>query len=189
MKKICVFCGSAKGLRPGYSAAMSRMAQIMLERDLELIYGGGRVGLMGAIADAMLAQGGKVIGIIPQSIAHKEVAHPDLTELHVVKDMHERKALMAHLSDAFIAAPGGMGTLEETFEVWTWGQLGLHTKPLGVFNIDDYYTPLLTFLDHVHHEGFVSLRHRHLAVVDSDPAALLDKLNLFEHPGSVFSAP
>ena len=189
MRRVCVFCGSSKGVRPSYVLQMEQLALALVGRGLELVYGGGNIGLMGIVADTVLANGGKVIGIIPQSLLDAEVAHPDLTELHVVKDMHERKAMMAEYSDAFVAAPGGIGTLEEMFEIWTWGQLGLHTKPLGFYDIDGYFTPLLSFLDHMVDQGFVHDRHRQMAIRETDPAQLLDQLKDFKYPGSIFSAP
>jgi len=189
MRRVCVFCGSATGLNPAYETGMKDLAAALVQRNLGLIYGGGNIGLMGAIADAVLDLGGEVIGVIPESLVRSEIAHPNLHQLHVVAGMHERKALMAELADAFIAAPGGIGTLEELFEVWTWGQLGLHTKPLGFYDVENYYSPLMEFLDHVHTQGFVRERHRKMAVIHSDPIRLLDQLANFEHPGSVFSEP
>lgn len=152
------------------------MGAVLARRGLELVYGGGRVGLMGAIADAVLAEGGKVIGIIPEALVAKEVAHLGLTELRVVKTMHERKALMVELADAFIALPGGFGTLEEFCEVLTWAQLGLHRKPHGLLNVEGFYDPLLSFFDHSVAENFVRPAHRSLVLAEKDPDRLLDLL-------------
>ena len=189
MRRVCVFCGSSSGKDPAFTQHMQALGKAIALRNLELVYGGGNIGLMGIIADAVLAEGGKVIGVIPHSIFQKEVAHQNLTELHVVKNMHERKALMAELADGFIAAPGGIGTLEEMFEIWTWGQLGFHTKPFGFLNTDGFFTSLLSFLDHSTSQGFVMDRHRQMAMVHTNPNRLLDLLADFEHPGSVFSVP
>lgn len=189
MKRVCVFCGSTVGIRPAYVTQMELLARALVNRGLGLVYGGGNIGLMRVIADAVLELGGDVIGIIPESLLQAEVAHKDLTQLHVVGGMHERKAMMAEYSDAFIAAPGGIGTLEELFEIWTWGQLGFHSKPLGFFDIENYYSRLQSFLDHMVAEGFVRERHRTMMITDDDPFRLLDQLSRFEHPGSVFSAP
>ena len=157
-RTICVFCGSNLGIRPVYRAAAERLASLLLQRGIELIYGGGNVGLMGVLADTMLAQGGRVIGVIPQSLLAREVGHRGLTKLHVVSSMHERKALMADLSDAFLALPGGFGTFEEFCEIVTWSQLGIHQKPCGLLNVDGYYDPLLRLFDHAVGEGFLASR-------------------------------
>ena len=186
MRRVCVFCGSSAGSNPEYATHMTLLGKTLAERGLDLVYGGGSIGLMGVVADAVLAHGGKVIGVIPESIARVEVAHNRLTELMVVKDMHERKATMAQLSDGFIAAPGGIGTLEELFEIWTWAQLGLHHKPLGFFDVQDYYRPLHGFLDHMVQQGFVHHQHRNMAVVTDNPHHLLDQMTDFEHPGTIF---
>lgn len=187
MRRVCVFCGSGTGVRPAYADRVKLLAKTIVARNIGLVFGGGNIGLMSILAKSALAEGGEVIGVIPESLLMAEVAFKGLTQLHVVDGMHERKAMMAEYSDAFIAAPGGLGTLEELFEIWTWGQLGLHTKPLGFFDVENYYAPLLGFLDHMVDEGFLSRRHRDMAVIDSDPALLLDRLKAFEHPGSVFS--
>jgi len=189
MRRVCVFCGSGTGVRPTYKSGMKLLARALFDRGLGLVYGGGNVGLMGIVADEMLALGGEVIGVIPESLLRSEVAHKDLSQLHVVTGMHERKAMMADYADAFIAAPGGIGTLEELFEIWTWGQLGIHTKPLGFFDIEDYYAPLHDFLDHMVTEGFVRERHRTMVVMEKDPEKLLNLLAAFEHPGSIFTTP
>ena len=189
MRRVCVFCGSGMGVKQAYTDQMTVLAKTIVGRGLELVFGGGNVGLMGVLAKAVLAEGGKAIGIIPESLLLAEVAFQGLSELHVVDGMHERKAMMAEYSDAFIAAPGGIGTLEELFEIWTWGQLGFHSKPLGFFDIADYYAPLHDFLDHMVDEGFLLPRHRTMAVIEKDPGMLLDLLQSFQHPGSVFTAP
>ena len=173
---ICVFCGSSAGASPVYRKAATALGECLAERGIGLVYGGAQVGLMGAVADATLANGGTVIGVIPESLARVEIAHSSLTELRIVTTMHERKAEMAARSDAFIALPGGIGTLEELFEVWTWSQLGIHAKPVGLLNAGGYYDALLTFLDHMHAERFVRPQHRELLVTDDDPDGLIERL-------------
>lgn len=153
-----------------------------MEQELALVYGGGRVGLMGVVADEVLRRGGTAIGVIPRALRDREVGHTGLTELHVVETMHERKAMMADLADAFVALPGGLGTIEEIFEIWTWGQLGIHAKPIGFLNVADYYSPLMQFLDHAVTAGFVRPQHRDVAIVDTDPRALLARFTTFTPP-------
>ncbi len=182
MKRICVFCGSSMGNRPAYAQAAAALGRLLAGRGLGLVYGGGNVGLMGEMADAALAAGGEVIGVIPEALMQWEVGHLDLTQLHVVGSMHERKARMADLADAFIALPGGIGTMEELFEVWTWAQLGLHPKPLGFLDAEGYYDHLHAFLDHMAAEGFLRDRHRAMVAVDSDPARLLDAFARYAPP-------
>lgn len=182
MKRICVFCGSSQGSRPIYLEAAQNVGRTLAARKIDLVYGGGCVGLMGAMADAGLAQGGHVIGVIPESLVAKEVAHKGLPDLRVVKSMHERKALMAELSDAFIALPGGFGTYEEFCEVLTWGQLGLHRKPFGLLNVAGFYDPLLALFDHAVKEGFVHHIHRELVLVESNLEKLLSRLETFQPP-------
>ena len=177
---ICVFCGSSTGEHPAYRDAATALGRHLAERKIRLVYGGGAVGLMGIVADAALAAGGEVIGIIPESLKNAEVGHSGLTRLEVVDGMHARKARMAELSDAFIALPGGLGTLEELFEVWTWGQLGYHGKPLGLLEVNGFYEKLTGFLDHVVSEGFVRPHHRAMLQVDAKPDALLDALDAWE---------
>lgn len=160
LRSVCVFCGASPGASPVYQEAAVALGRHLAERGLTLVYGGGAVGLMGTVADAALAAGGEVIGIIPQSLQEAEIGHKGLTRLEVVDGMHARKARMAELADAFIALPGGLGTLEELFEVWTWGQLGYHAKPLGLLEVNGFYDPLLTFLDHLVDERFVRAEHR-----------------------------
>ncbi|MBD1912078.1 MULTISPECIES: TIGR00730 family Rossman fold protein [unclassified Leptolyngbya] len=182
MKRICVYCGSNFGDRPAYLQAAKELGIALADRDMTLVYGGGRVGLMGAIADATLAAGGQVIGIIPQALFDKELAHTGLTDLHIVGSMHERKSLMAELSDAFIAMPGGLGTFEEFFEIATWTQLGFHKKACGLLNIEGFYSELLSFLNHATNEGFIRSEHRSIVLTDEDPATLIEKLRHFEVP-------
>jgi uncharacterized protein (TIGR00730 family) len=182
MRRICVFCGSALGARREYERAAAAFGRALAARGLGLVYGGGNVGLMGALADATLAAGGEAIGIIPRSLVEREVAHSALTDLRIVTSMHERKALMAELSDGFVALPGGLGTLEELFEVWTWAQLGLHQKPCGVLDVDGYFGPLIAFLDHAVSERFVGAPHRAMLHVEADAATLLDRFAAYVPP-------
>lgn len=182
MQRICVFCGSNPGIREDYRLAAVALGRLLAGAGLGLVYGGGAVGLMGVIADAVLLAGGEVIGVIPQSLAQKEIAHQGLTRLHIVPGMHARKALMAEHADAFIAMPGGFGTLEELFEVTTWAQLGLHDRPVGLLNVAGYYDGLLSFLDHAAAEGLLRPEHRGLIRSSSDPAALLALLRERRQP-------
>jgi uncharacterized protein (TIGR00730 family) len=176
MKRICVFCGSSVGTHPEYRGCAEELGAQLTRRNIGLVYGGGNVGLMGAIADSVLRAGGEAIGVIPEHLMSREIGHKQLTKLHIVRSMHERKALMADLSDAFIALPGGFGTFEEFFEVLTWSQLGLHMKPCGVVNVLNYYTPLLTMLDHAVEECFLKPQNRALVLSRSTPAELLEAL-------------
>jgi uncharacterized protein (TIGR00730 family) len=185
MRRVCVFCGSSLGARPVYAEAAATLGRLIAESGLGLVYGGGNVGLMGIAANAALAAGGEVIGVIPEALMRMEVGHVDLTELHVVASMHERKARMADFADAFIALPGGIGTMEELFEVWTWGQLGLHPKPLGFLDVAGYYGHLHTFLDHMVAEGFLRERHRAMVAVESDAATLLARFRAYHPPETV----
>ena len=180
LKSVCVFCGASPGARPIYHEAAAQLGRHIAERGLTLVYGGGAVGLMGIVADAALAAGGEVIGIIPQSLKDKEIGHSGLTRLEVVDGMHARKARMAELSDAFIALPGGLGTLEELFEVWTWGQLGYHGKPLGLMEVNGFYSKLTGFLDHIVGEGFVREAHRDMLQVSESPQNLPDALDAWQ---------
>lgn len=173
---MCVFCGSGLGRRPVYRQAAEALGRTLAERGLRLVYGGGRVGLMGAVADAALAAGGEVVGVIPQALATKELAHDGLAELVVVDSMHTRKATMAERSDAFIALPGGYGTFEELCEIITWSQLGLHRKAFGLLNVEGYYDPLLALFDRAVEERFLRPQHRALVLEDDDPGLLLDRL-------------
>ncbi|KMO43251.1 LOG family protein [Methylobacterium tarhaniae] len=180
--RLCVFCGSSDGARPLYREAATALGRSFAESGIELVYGGGKVGLMGAVADGVLAAGGRVTGIIPQALVEKETAHLGLTELRVVASMHERKALMADLADGFVALPGGLGTFEEMFEVWTWAQLGYHRKPLAVFNAGGFFDGLLSFLDSVVQEGFVREPHRAMLIVGTEPADLVARIRAYEPP-------
>jgi uncharacterized protein (TIGR00730 family) len=179
IKSVCVFCGSSMGSKPDYVDGARAMGREIAHRGLTLVYGGGSVGLMGVVADAALDAGGAVHGVIPQALDAKEIGHKRLTHKDVVGSMHERKARMAELSDAFVAMPGGIGTYEEIFEIWTWAQLGIHHKPLGFYNVEGFYDGLLGFLDKATAEGYVREQHRHMALVDDRPGALLDKLKSY----------
>jgi len=187
MNRVCVFAGSNKGNRPEYAAAARELGGAILEQQLGLVYGGGNVGLMGVLADTVMSGGGHAIGVMPEALVAKEVAHRGLSELRVVKSMHERKAMMAELSDAFIAAPGGFGTFEELCEAITWTQLGLHRKRCGVLNVDRFYDPLLQLIDRAVEEGFIRPDSTQIVVNHADPAALLDQLaEPFRAPGAVW---
>lgn len=176
MKRICVFCGSSPGRGDRYTSAAAALGRLLAERGIAVVYGGATVGTMGVVADAALKAGGEVYGVIPRALVDREIAHTGLTELFVVADMHERKARMADLADGFIALPGGAGTLEELFEVWTWAQLGLHTKPLGLLDVDGFYEPLGAMLDHMVEEGFLSAANRDLVAREANPVTLLNRL-------------
>ena len=175
--RICVFCGSSSGLSRTYADAAVALGRCLAERGIDLVYGGASVGLMGVLADAVLASRGEVVGVIPKALAEKEVSHRRLTELHVVGSMHERKALMADLSDAFIALPGGFGTVEELCEIITWGQLGFHRKPIGLLNVDGYFDSLLAFFDRAVRDQFVHSTHRGLVIDSTSPAEILEAFN------------
>jgi uncharacterized protein (TIGR00730 family) len=174
--RVCVFCGSSHGARPAYAAAARAFGRLLAERGLGLVYGGASVGLMGELADASLAAGGEVIGVIPDRLVERELAHLGLTELRVVSTLSERKIHMAELSAAFVALPGGAGTLDELFEVWTWSVLGVHTKPFGLLEVGSFFAPLVAALDHLVDEGFLAPWARALLVVDEDARSLLDQL-------------
>jgi len=180
MRRICVFCGSAVGARPVYAEAAQRLGALLAQQGLGLVYGGGSVGLMGVLANATLAAGGEVIGVIPEFLFKREIEHRGATELRVVGTMHERKAMMADLADGFIALPGGYGTLDEFCEIITWAQLGLHRKPVGLLNVAGYFDSFLAFLDHTTAEGFVQPNYRALALDDTDAARLLDRLRAYQ---------
>jgi uncharacterized protein (TIGR00730 family) len=182
MKRVCVFCGSSSGVRAEYAQAAAETGDLIARRGLGLVYGGGHVGLMGIVADAALRAGGGVIGIITQALKDREVAHDKLTDLRVVHTMHERKAMMASLSDAFIVLPGGIGTLEEFFEVWTWGQLGEHTKPVGLVNVAGYFDGLIRFLDTSLTEGFLKRKHREMLIVGNRAADVLNRFDEYKPP-------
>lgn len=182
MKNLCVYCGSSPGRLPVYAGAAQALATSLVRRDIGLVYGGAGLGLMGTLADAVLALGGRVTGVIPESLFEKEIAHHGLTQMHFTRSMHERKALMAELSDGFIALPGGLGTLEEILEAWTWGQLSLHAKPCGLLDVAGYYASLERFLDHAAGEGFVRAQHRAMLIVESDPERLLERYTSYVAP-------
>ena len=181
-RSICVFCGSNAGVTPVYAEAATALGETLARQDIRVVYGGGSVGLMGALASAAMRAGGEVIGIIPAALDRREIANRTITELHVVETMHERKALMAELSDAFISMPGGYGTFEELFEVVTWAQLGIHDKPIGLLNVAGYYDPLLAFLDSAVATGFLRSEHLDLLVRDSDIDALLERMRTHQPP-------
>lgn len=183
MKRICVFCASSVGRNPAHAAAARRIGAELARRGIELVYGGGNIGLMGLLADAVLSAGGRAIGVIPRFMVVKELAHQGLTELRVVESMHQRKAEMAELADAFVALPGGLGTLEEFCEIVTWSMLGLHRKPLGMLNVDGVYDHFLLLLDRMMADALLKPRHRAMIYVESEPAALLDRLAAVEPPG------
>lgn len=180
MKSLCIYCGSSIGASPVYAEAARKLASAMVNDNIGLVYGGGNVGLMGVIADEVMKLGGEAIGVIPKALMEKEVGHIGLTRLHVVKDMHERKAMMAELADGFVAMPGGIGTLEELFEVFTWSQLGFHEKPIGLLNVNRFYDRLITFLDHVVAERFLRAEQASLLIHDEEPANLLERLKTFK---------
>jgi hypothetical protein len=176
VQRVCVFCGASSGRRPAYAEAARAFGAILAGRGIGLVYGGGRVGLMGAVADGALAAGGEAIGVIPKALVDRELAHPGLTELHVVASLHERKALMADLSDAFVALPGGFGTLDELMEQLTWSQLGIHAKPVGLLDVDSYWEPLVALARHLTEEGFVRESDLGAIAVGDDAERLLDRL-------------
>jgi uncharacterized protein (TIGR00730 family) len=182
LRTVCVFCGASAGVHPLYREQAAALGRYLAESGRRLVYGGGHTGLMGAVADAALEAGGHVIGIMPRHLVDREVAHTGLSELHVVDSMHERKALLSELADGFLAMPGGLGTLEELFEVWTWGQLGLHRKPYGLLETNGFYAPLLGFLDHAVTAGFIKPEYRALLVVDTQPEALIARMEAMEPP-------
>jgi uncharacterized protein (TIGR00730 family) len=182
IRRLCVFCGSSAGREPAYRHLTESLARALAERGIGIVYGGAWVGLMGALADAALAAGGEVIGVIPQALIEREIGHRGLTELRIVASMHERKALMAELADGFVALPGGIGTLEELFEVWTWAQLGLHTKPCALLDTDGFYGPLAAFLDHLVEAGFVREAHRAMLLTAHSPAELLTAFEAYRPP-------
>ena len=181
---ICVFCGAASGRATTYAAAARGLGELLAERGIGLVYGGGNVGLMGELADAVLDAGGQAVGVIPQQLVDREIAHAGLTELHVVENLHQRKALMAELADAFLTLPGGIGTMEELFEVWSWGKLGLHSKPCGLLNVDGYFDSLRALTDQMVTQGFLEPEYREMLVIEEQPGVLLDRLAAYVAPGS-----
>ncbi len=182
---VCVYCGSSSGNNPVYADAAKALGRALVKHNLSLVYGGGHVGLMGIVADAVLDAGGEVTGVIPKALLDTEVGHDHLTRLLVVKDMHERKALMAEHADGFIAMPGGIGTLEELFETLTWAQLGFHEKPIGLFNVAGFYDPLIEFLRHQTSQGFLRAEHKDLLLVEAEPDPLIEQLKNFTMPDGV----
>jgi uncharacterized protein (TIGR00730 family) len=182
IRSLCVFCGSNTGTNPRFFEVAREFGTLLASEGIALVYGGGHVGLMGVVADAVLAGGGKAIGVIPRTLWDREVGHRNLTELHIVESMHERKAMMASLADAFVALPGGLGTLEEIFEVWTWAQLGIHAKPVGFLDAEGFYGPLMAFLDRGVDAGFIRAQHRAAAIVEANPISLLRRLGEYEPP-------
>jgi len=189
LRSICVFCGANRGANPRYAAAAAVTGERLASLGIQLVYGGSRGGLMGSLADAALAAGGRVVGVIPRGLVDRELAHPDLSELLIVDTLHERKAKMAELADAFIALPGGLGTLEELAEVLSWAQLDLHTKPIGLLDVGDYFAALEAFLDHAVAEGFVAERHRRLLLRDDDIDRLLETFATWQPPTGRFEPP
>ncbi len=185
MNSVCVFCGSSPGNDPDYAAAAQELGRTLAGRGTTLVYGGGHVGLMGVVADAALGAGGEVIGVMPRSLVDREIGHTNLTKLHVVRSMHERKALMSELSEGFIALPGGNGTLEELFEVLTWAQLGEHAKPCGLLNVAGYYDPLLAVFDQMVDRAFLKREHREIVLVEEDPSSLLERFEGYEPPTTI----
>jgi uncharacterized protein (TIGR00730 family) len=185
VERICVFCGASPGARPEYAEATRELARLVIAEGIGVVYGGGGVGRMGALADEVIASGGELTGVIPRALVDREIAHRDVMDMRVVGSMHERKALMAELSDAFVALPGGIGTLEELFEVYTWAQLGLHSKPCALLNVAGYYDGIADFLALAVSERFLREETRDLLLVDTDPAALIDRLRSFEPPAVV----
>jgi uncharacterized protein (TIGR00730 family) len=180
--RLCVFCGSNPGHDSSYLRAARELGETFAREKIELVYGGASVGLMGAVADAVSAGGGTVIGVMPQALVDKEIAHKGLSDLRIVGSMHERKALMAELADGFVALPGGLGTFEELFEVWTWAQLGYHRKPCSLLNVSGFYDKLTDFLDDVVERGFVKPIHRSMLIVEQDPTALIAAIRAYEPP-------
>jgi len=179
VRRLCVYAGSNAGARPEYAAAAAALAERMAAQGIGLVYGGGKVGLMGVLADTILGAGGEAVGVMPQALVNREIAHTGLTELEVVDSMHERKALMAELADGFVAVPGGIGTLEELVEVFTWSQLGLHQKPCGLLDVEGYYDAIAAFLDHAVRERFLREEHRSMLLIEREPAALLERMRAF----------
>ncbi|ASK62350.1 Rossman fold protein, TIGR00730 family [Virgibacillus phasianinus] len=182
MKRLAVFCGSSDGASKAYKEGAIQLGEELAKREITLVYGGASVGIMGAVANAVLENGGKVIGVIPQMLEDREISHPNLTELHVVQSMHERKAKMADLADGFIALPGGPGTLEEFIEVFTWAQLGVHQKPCGLLNINHYYEPLVSLFNHMADQQFLHEEYRSMALVDSCPSQLIEQFYAYQPP-------
>jgi len=182
MRSVCVFCGSNPGGDPAYRAAAVALGEHLARAGVRVVFGGGAIGLMGVVAAAAMGAGGEVIGVIPAALDRREIANRAVTELHIVETMHERKAMMAELSDGFVALPGGLGTFEELFEVWTWAQLGIHDKPVGLLNVANFYDPLLAFLAHAVDAGFLRRQHLDLLTADTDPTRLIDRMRAHRPP-------
>jgi uncharacterized protein (TIGR00730 family) len=180
LRRVCVFCGSSPGARPAYGDAAEELGRLLVDEGIGLVYGGGQVGLMGRLADAVMAAGGEITGVMPEALVAKEIGHPGLDDLRVVGSMHERKALMADLSDGFVALPGGLGTVEELFEVYTWSQLGLHRKPCALLDVEGYYEGIATWLSHAVAERFLREDHRKMLIVEREPGTLIEQLRSFE---------
>jgi uncharacterized protein (TIGR00730 family) len=189
MKSVCVFCGSNVGRDPAYLEAAVSAGETIARAGLTLVYGGGKVGLMGAVADAALEAGGRVIGVMPRALFEREIGHPGLSDLHVVESMHERKQTMESLADGFVALPGGAGTFEEFFEQWTWAQLGIHAKPCGLLNVKDYFQPLLALIDKIVAEGFLTQTYRDMLIVEGDVEPLLGRFRTYAPPPRKWHAP
>mgnify|MGYP002413099338 CR=1 FL=1 len=182
LKRLAVFCGSSNGAPSAYREGAVQLGKELAKRGISLVYGGASVGIMGTVADTVLEEGGEVIGVMPKLLIEREISHQHVTKLFIVESMHERKAKMAELADGFIALPGGPGTLEEFFEIFTWAQIGIHQKPLGLLNINHYYDPLLALFDHMVTEQFLQAKYRSMSIVDSDAKALLDKFETYQAP-------
>jgi len=182
IKSICVYCGSADGLKKQYYDGAYQLGKLLAEKDIKLVYGAGKTGLMGAVADGVLQHGGKVTGVVPEILNEPQLIHANLTSLEVLPDIHQRKARMSELADAFIALPGGFGTFDELFETLTWAQIGIHQKPIGLLNINNYFNPLITLVEHALHEKFIYAEHKILLVNHSDPLILLEKIENFQQP-------
>ncbi|MEM8608611.1 MAG: TIGR00730 family Rossman fold protein [Myxococcota bacterium] len=182
MQRICVFCGSSPGTRPEFTEATEGFARLIVERGMTLVYGGAKLGLMGVLADTVLAEGGEAIGVIPSVLTRKEIVHEGLTKLHEVSSMHERKARMAELSDGFVSLPGGLGTWEETFEMLTWAQLGIHDKPCALLNVSGYFTPVVDLFEHALEEGFLRRPYHDMLIVETSGETLLDRMASYEPP-------
>ena len=187
MKSVCVFCGSSSGNRD-YEAAARSTGHALVHAGVRLVYGGGRVGLMGALADEVLSAGGHVTGVMPRALFEREIAHPAVSDMRIVQSMHERKELMANLSDGFIALPGGAGTLEEIFEQWTWSQLGIHAKPCGFLNVNGYFDPLLAMIERMVAEGFLARSFAAMLAIETDPVRLLECFSVYQPPASKWAA-
>ena len=180
VQRACIFCGSSPGARPAYTEAAEDLGMLLVQNGITLVFGGATVGLMGRLADTVVSEGGEAIGVIPQALVDREIAHLGLTDLHVVDTMHERKQRMADLSDAFVALPGGLGTLDELFEIYTWGQLGMHRKPIGLMNVEGYFDGLVAFLEHAVAERFVREDHRDMLIIEEEPTPMLERLQSFD---------